>query len=340
MKATCIVEGCDRKFYAKSACRVHYSRFKKFGSYDLPPRQVDLPCSVPTCDRNAKASNLCGGHYRRLVKNGDVDATRPLEIQGRNSGACSVPDCVRLATAVGMCHTHRGRVRKFGDAMADLPLMYQTPMAGTVCTINGCDREGKSRGLCRAHYLRWRKGQDLSDARPIRKLRKNPEPCSVKSCDILASSLGWRSGHYQRWVATGDVRPKAPLSPRRKMPPGTCSVEGCGDPRLARGMCRIHYYQIWRVDNADKLRNARHRRRTRMAGNPTGQVTEAGLLAKVEFWGRRCWMCHGPYEAIDHVKPVVAGGGHLLCNLRPACTRCNSSKGTKWPYPTNVRAAA
>lgn len=44
-----------------------------------------------------------------------------------------------------------------------------------------------------------------------------------------------------------------------------------------------------------------------------------------------CWMCGGPFEHIEHVKPLAAGGPHILANLRPSCGPCNLSKGYRWP---------
>lgn len=32
-------------------------------------------------------------------------------------------------------------------------------------------------------------------------------------------------------------------------------------------------------------------------------------------------------HSVDHIIPVVLGGGHDLGNLRPACSSCNSSTG-------------
>lgn len=47
--------------------------------------------------------------------------------------------------------------------------------------------------------------------------------------------------------------------------------------------------------------------------------------------GRQCQYC-GAVDlsdqdaTVDHIVPVVAGGGHLPCNLRTACRSCNCSR--------------
>lgn len=51
-----------------------------------------------------------------------------------------------------------------------------------------------------------------------------------------------------------------------------------------------------------------------------------------------CWMCGGPKEEVDHVKPLAKGGAHTLSNLRPACRNHNARKNRSWPFPT-TRAA-
>jgi len=44
-------------------------------------------------------------------------------------------------------------------------------------------------------------------------------------------------------------------------------------------------------------------------------------------YGHMCWRCGGYAGTVDHVIPVVLGGSHDMSNLRPACSRCNSSAG-------------
>lgn len=60
--------------------------------------------------------------------------------------------------------------------------------------------------------------------------------------------------------------------------------------------------------------------------------TTEQLAAKVAYWGGRCWVCSGAFEAIDHVKPLAKQGPHMLANLRPICTACNTRKRDKWPF--------
>lgn len=56
------------------------------------------------------------------------------------------------------------------------------------------------------------------------------------------------------------------------------------------------------------------------------------LAAKVAYWGERCWICAGAWDSIDHVKPLAKRGPHMLANLRPICTPCNTRKRDRWPF--------
>lgn len=78
-----------------------------------------------------------------------------------------------------------------------------------------------------------------------------------------------------------------------------------------------------------KANTAKQRARRRLV--PTVAFTVEQLAARLSMWPG-CWMCGGPKESIDHVKPLAKGGAHMLGNIRPACGRCNSAKGDTWPY--------
>lgn len=90
--------------------------------------------------------------------------------------------------------------------------------------------------------------------------------------------------------------------------------------------------RIWRKVN-DKASEYNRRHAARIKNATIFKFTAAQLAEKIAYWQERCWICGAPYEAVDHVKPLAKGGAHALCNLRPICTSCNSSKNAKWPYP-------
>lgn len=94
--------------------------------------------------------------------------------------------------------------------------------------------------------------------------------------------------------------------------------EGYVDPRFE------HY-----AAKRSGLPTARRAHRVREA---SGWASDAAIAARRELYGNRCWMCGADAQAMDHVKPIAAGGSNWPANLRPACKPCNSRKGAKWPY--------
>lgn len=92
-----------------------------------------------------------------------------------------------------------------------------------------------------------------------------------------------------------------------------------------------------RIRAYGRASDAKRRSRTLSAAGH-GYASKAMIDARWEMFGGKCWVCGGPAEAVDHVKPLSKGGSNFPSNLRPACTGCNSSKGAKWPYPTTTKA--
>lgn len=100
---------------------------------------------------------------------------------------------------------------------------------------------------------------------------------------------------------------------------------------------RRAWWNAWREANPERwreiTRQAQHRRRARKRNSLALHFSNEQLLAKMAYWGNRCYACGAPWSQADHVKPISRGGGHLLANLRPMCRSCNASKGSKWCGP-------
>ncbi len=69
---------------------------------------------------------------------------------------------------------------------------------------------------------------------------------------------------------------------------------------------------------------------------PSGHVNELDMHDKLkaranDAAGLRCYLCGkviaGDNLHLDHVRPLVASGHHLLWNLEPSCSSCNLTKG-------------
>jgi len=87
---------------------------------------------------------------------------------------------------------------------------------------------------------------------------------------------------------------------------------------------------------SEKAKTSRRQRSRKYLANKANVLslsyTHEQLQSKVAYWGNRCWICLGGWDAMDHVKPLAKGGPNILSNMRPICTPCNSRKRDKWPY--------
>lgn len=129
-----------------------------------------------------------------------------------------------------------------------------------------------------------------------------------------------------------------------------------GLQRLCR-TCAAEQYQEWKAANPAIC--AASNRRWQRAHLDRGRVkvkryqavkrgatvalsfTADQLAQRVAFYGGRCWMCGAEAATdLDHVKPIVAGGAHMLANLRPACGTCNRKKGATWPMAQVLQEVA
>jgi 5-methylcytosine-specific restriction endonuclease McrA len=95
--------------------------------------------------------------------------------------------------------------------------------------------------------------------------------------------------------------------------------------------------QLLREQMRDRL--AAKLRRARLRSALCVPFTDAQLMQRMSMFAG-CWMCGGEAEQVDHVKPLSAGGAHILANLRPACGYCNRSKGPRWPVEVSCLGVA
>lgn len=143
----CRVAGCQRNHTARGLCRFHYQR-KAAGVDMTAPKRVVMrrgqarACWAPGCAMPAKTYRLCGAHFRMAKK-----AMAPL---------CRVGGCGRRSegNGDGLCHTHSRR----RAAGADMSAPIGPFVRGRKCSVSGCERRHKAKGLCDIHYakaLNW-----------------------------------------------------------------------------------------------------------------------------------------------------------------------------------------
>lgn len=107
--------------------------------------------------------------------------------------------------------------------------------------------------------------------------------------------------------------------------------------RRARRAAFNAYCRKWHAAHPEVGREAAKRRKARKMGAAVVPFTFETLQQKLAYWGKRCWMCGGEPDTVDHVKPLARGGYHIIANFRPACRSCNSRKADKWPLASYVK---
>lgn len=76
--------------------------------------------------------------------------------------------------------------------------------APRICSIEGCDKPAYKRGMCNAHYIRWRRhGDALAGGKPR---APRGASCSIEGCDAPVKAIGYCAKHHQRWLVHGDAR--------------------------------------------------------------------------------------------------------------------------------------
>jgi 5-methylcytosine-specific restriction endonuclease McrA len=158
--------------------------------------------------------------------------------------------------------------------------------------------------LCEEHFKAWKKA--YMRARYLRKKE-----------DLLA----WHKAHRQTEARKRYQRDKA----------REYYVENKEDA-IQRG-------QEYRERHPEETRAKSRRERQRRNG-AAGFCTEEQWQARVDLFGRRCYLCGcdwdalpGKKQTVEHVIPLSEGGTNWPANLRPACGYCNSSKGAKGMKP-------
>ncbi len=113
------------------------------------------------------------------------------------------------------------------------------PFRGTprACSHPGCSHSYYAKDYCRAHYMRWYRGQDM-DA-PI----KGPKPCSHPGCDQTSSARGYCPMHYQRkFTYHSDMNAPVRAHRRKDEPERECAWPLCAEQwqGASSGYCPRH----------------------------------------------------------------------------------------------------
>lgn len=287
---------------------------------------METTCSVEGCSREVFATTYCSPHYQRLRNTGDVQADKPVQQRRpvNPDGKCQEDGCNYPTRSRRFCPTHRKPLELF-------------------CVAPGCTFLAAKRDLCTAHGSRLLRHGDLQLDLPVRRPAeyKVGDPCTANGCanPITSVRLGLCRKHDAR-VRMDQIRADPErLEARRAYQRAFKAAEYAKDPQR-HNQYKKDYKKAWDAANPERAKAIRARknnqRRVRENNAPKIPFTSMQLADRMRYWGNRCWMCHGAFDAIDHVKPLTKGGYEALSNLRPICIRCNGHKADRWPFPTSA----
>jgi hypothetical protein len=176
--------------------------------------------------------------------------------------------------------------------------------------------EKRAQSAAAAERYRER-NRDLVNHRQREKTAADPEPSRRKSRKHYEGNRAYYAGKNRKWR---ENNPEAEAAKTRRG----------WDAWAARNPDEIRTSKRrWAAANTEAQRENTRRRRARVRELTIVPFTSSQLRARLTMWSG-CWICGGPKEAVDHVKPCAVGGAHMLGNLRPICRRCNSGKGSTW----------
>jgi hypothetical protein len=213
-----------------------------------------------------------------------------------------------------------------------------------LCSVVGCERKHKAKGLCAIHYDREKKRSEYA-ADPAKFQQRSRENRAADPEGVRELARRYRLEHTQEIRAYDRQRASEPdrkrqasdsQKRRRRSEPEKFRVmdrERDSDPgRKAR---KLVDSQRWRSSNPERAKAVSRASSSRRRGRLRG-VDPAGIQAAMDagMFDLPCARCGkaGPCE-IDHILPlswsneclVVAALGQVWC-YQPLCRACNSTK--------------
>lgn len=330
-KPACIVDECDRPVKSRGYCNAHYLKLMRRGDPTVclrAPRVARVgECPVDGCVSPVHCGGYCGMHYSRMKRHGSLDERPRWQPKNR---LCQYVGCERKHASKGYCSKHYQRLKKTGYPW--LVVGKPNNAFPTICSVATCARWVCGIGLCSMHLQRHYVYGTPTPEKMRNKRTTDSLTCVVDGCGKPLKGLDYCAMHYSRLLRYGSVSPSGLRNKVCDAYPddAVCIVSDCQKRPMARMKCRRHFHQEIRA--SDPLRHKVYgmKRRARIAAGYVYDYSDDAVKARMAYWGNKCWMCGGPFECIDHVKPLKAGGKDCPANFRPACTKCNCEKNAKW----------
>ena len=171
------------------------------------------------CAKPALTAGWCAMHYSRINRHGDPGPVGKLRDPANPNRTCVEPGCENK--------TRGPRNRRCRDHLSRKP-----------CSFDACENYAERFGLCPAHALQQKNGQEL---RPVQKKRARSEKCDGPDCDRERLTQQHCPGHHQQLLAG---KPLTALKSYRGQGEFVeCAFEECESEALSLGYCNGHYLQ-------------------------------------------------------------------------------------------------
>lgn len=224
----------------------------------------DGTCSVveegQKCPRPAIARGWCNKHYVRFQRTGS-----PLIVRTAKATICKVLDCPDKAVGQGLCRKHYMRMRRRGtlettrrqfvytdDLVADFWRLVDQSAGPDGCWVWGGTLTSQNYGVWmhapahRVAYL-YATGEVVGDL------------VMDHRCHIPTECSGGLTCPHRRCVNPAHLKPvthaenvSAERSSNGRPADDLCTVDGCGRPYVARGLCAKHFQAARRAPKSPR----------------------------------------------------------------------------------------
>lgn len=214
------------------------------------------------------------------------------------------------------------------------------------CTIDGCEKRLRAKGMCSTHYNRKRQpDRHKPTARPCAWCgtlvvgaggggRKYGAACNTRCRAYIAMAKPSTSRamvHAPR-PERADSRPRSAKPTRKRWFAGKCAT--CSAPFISEHFERTCGTACADQRHREAKRADKHRRRAIILGADHERFTSREIHER-DGWA--CWICHRPVDrdadpqsdrapSLDHIIPLANGGTHQRANTATACRGCNARR--------------